>query len=357
MVGAVRGRIPNSLDVDPLVDLAVTLRNQMPRRLDERFGGGHEEEIALQDALGGRELLLRLLEVKVDVERAHKVGDGVAVFVPFLPDHSHEVLELLLVLARVAAAAAVRDDRGGQVAQHPGAVGLDGVDEGRLEEQVGERLARGLVVEEGEEGPVDEPGAVLQLRERVVEQLGVDRLLDFRDLLHGHVPVEREDVAGQLAPGGRADLVGVGRQDAELVEQVRGVGVVAAVVLEAAVGVQHVDHGARHAVLLLQELQVGHLVAAQVRHNALVVQQRVDPARLLGEVLQLRQHLLAFAVELLGHVVAVVDLLPQVGDIVGHVGRLEQRILGLEDPLRALFLLAGEEFEEGEYQMAVKVGN
>jgi len=66
------------------------------------------------------------------------------------------------------------------------------------------------VVEEGEQRPVDQPGAVLELCEWVVEEACVDDLLELVDLLHGRVPVDGEDLAGELSPGGLALLVAVG---------------------------------------------------------------------------------------------------------------------------------------------------
>lgn len=66
------------------------------------------------------------------------------------------------------------------------------------------------MVEEGEQRPVDQPGAVLQLCKGVVEEARVNGLLELVDLLDGRVPVDGEDFAGELAPGGLALLVVVG---------------------------------------------------------------------------------------------------------------------------------------------------
>jgi hypothetical protein len=63
------------------------------------------------------------------------------------------------------------------------------------------------VVEEGEQRPVDQPCALGQLCEGVVEEAGVDGLLELVDLLDGGVPVDGEDLAGELSPGGLALLV------------------------------------------------------------------------------------------------------------------------------------------------------
>ena len=185
----------------------------MPRGINKCVGGAEQEEVVLENLLGLAELLLGLLKVKVNVQGLDEVGDGVGVLVALLPDNADQVLELALVLIRVAAPVAAGDDGGGQVAQDPRAVCLDGVDVGGGEEHFGEGFAGGLVVEEREERPVDQPGAVLQLGERVVEQACVDLLLDLVDLLDGAVPVDGQDLAGQLAPGGLALLVVVGGLD------------------------------------------------------------------------------------------------------------------------------------------------
>lgn len=127
-----------------------------------------------------------------------------------MPDDPNQVLQLLLVLVRVPALVAAGDDGGSEVAQDPRAVCLDGVDVCGGEEHLGEGLARGFVVEEGEERPVEQPCAVLQLCERVVEEARVDDFLDLIDLLDGGVPVDGEDLAGELSPCGFALLVAVG---------------------------------------------------------------------------------------------------------------------------------------------------
>ena len=314
----------DSLDVDPLVDLAVALRDEMSRCVHKLVCRAEQEEVVLENLLGLAQLLLGLLKVKVDVQGLDEVGDGVAVLVALLAHDADEVLELLLVLIGVARLAAVGDDGGGEVAQYPGAVCLDGVDVGGGEEHVGQALAGGLVVEEGEQGPVDQPGAVLQLGEGVVEEAGVDGLLELVDLLDGRVPVDAQDLAGQLAPRGLALLVVVGGEDAEAVEQLGGVRVDAARVLEAAELVELVDHLDGDAVRVLEVRQVLRLVGAQVGHHALVVEQARDLARLLLEPVAALDDGVALLLVLVGHVVEVVHLLVQLAHEVGHVGDLEQ---------------------------------
>jgi hypothetical protein len=58
---------------------------------------------------------------------------------------------------------------------------------------------------------VDQPRALLQLCQRVVEQPCVDVLFDLVNLLEAGLPVYRQDLAGELAPGGLAGLVVIGR--------------------------------------------------------------------------------------------------------------------------------------------------
>lgn len=161
------------LDIDTLVNLAVAFRDEVAGRVDKRLGRGNQEEVALENLLGLTELALGLFEIKVDTERGNKLGDGVTVLVKLLLDDTDEILELLLVGARVAGAIAVGDYRSGEVPEDPGARGLDGVDESGGEEELDQDIAGGVVVEEGEQSPMDEESAVLELRKRVVVELGM----------------------------------------------------------------------------------------------------------------------------------------------------------------------------------------
>lgn len=186
----------------------------------ECFAGSDKEEVAAQDLVGLAELLLSLFEVKVDVESLDKLADGVGVLVGFLSDNADQVLELLLVrvLAVLASGTvAVGDDSSGEVTKDPGAGGLDGVDVCGREEEVGELVACGLVVEEGEERPVDQPGAVLELGQGVAEQACVNVLADLLHLLHGGFPVGGKNVRGEFTPCCGRDLVVVGALESMLV--------------------------------------------------------------------------------------------------------------------------------------------
>lgn len=127
----------------------------MSRRIDELIRSTEQEEVVLQNLLGLAELLLCLLKVKVNVESLDEVGHGVVVLVALLSDDPDEVLELLLVLIRVSALVTASDDGSDEIAEDPRAICLDGVDVCGGEEHVGKGLARRLVVEEGEQRPVE----------------------------------------------------------------------------------------------------------------------------------------------------------------------------------------------------------
>lgn len=223
-------------------DLAVALADEVAGGLDKGIGGGGEEEVGAADVLGHAESLAGGVEVVGNVEGVDELGDGVGVLVGLLADVADDVLELLLLGGRVAGTGAAGDDGGNQVAQDPRAAGLDGVDVGGGEEHVEDGLAGALVVEQGEQSPVDQHGAVVELSAGVVEELGVNVLADVLELVDGSVPVGRKDFASKLAPRRGRDLVIVGGQNAELVEHIGGGAVLAASELELAKVVEGVDH-------------------------------------------------------------------------------------------------------------------
>lgn len=99
----------------------------MARRVDESIGGSEKEEVRSADFLGEQELALGLLKIKIDIESAHKVSDGVCVLVGLLLDNANDIFKLFLVLTRVARPISTGDNGGRQVAQNPRTAGLDGI--------------------------------------------------------------------------------------------------------------------------------------------------------------------------------------------------------------------------------------
>ena len=79
---------------------------------------------------------------------------------------------------------------------------------------------------------------MLELRERVVEELRVDGLFDFVDFLHHAVPLRGQYLRSQFSPSGGGDFVVVGRKNTELIEQMCRVLVTATIVLKASIVVK-----------------------------------------------------------------------------------------------------------------------
>lgn len=111
--------------------------------------------------------------------------------------------------------------------------------------------------------------------------------------------------------------------------------------------------------LLLKELQVGHLVTTQIAHDVLATQKIRQLACLLLIVVQLLQDLLALLVELCRRLRETVDFLLQVTDEIRHVGGLQQLVLGLRDLERLGVVILGDlascELQQREDQVSVEV--
>lgn len=146
-------------------------------------------------------------------------------------------------------------------------------------------------------------------------------------------------------------------QHAEAVQQLGGMRVDAAAVLELAKLVQAVDVVEGDAVAVLEVLQVLRLVGAQVGHDVLVVQQLRDLGGGGLELVALAQDLLALGSEVGGRLVEAVDLLVQLAHKVGHVGRAQQGQQQLLLLGRLLGVLVAGEVEQREQQVAVEVGH
>ena len=230
------------LDVDSLMDLAVALGDQMSGSLDKAICGRNEEEIGTEHLLGFGEFLLRLLEIEIDVERLDEVGYRVLVFVVLLLDNTDDILELLLVLSGVSCAVSVGDDSCCEVSEDPRAGGLNRVYEWCGEEEFANGVTASLVVEEREQSPVNEPCSVGELCEWVAEELGIDRFLDLLHLLHSNLPVCGKDLRRELSPCSGGNLVIIGGENSELVEEFGSCLVVSAAVLEVSKVVQNIDH-------------------------------------------------------------------------------------------------------------------
>lgn len=198
---------------------------------------------------------------------------------------------------------------------------------------------------------------MLQLGERVVEEARVDGLLDLHDLLHCALPVDCQDIAGQLPPCCGVDFVVVGGEDAELVEQLSSRGVVSTGILELSKIIQLIHHLRSHAVVLLEVVHVAVLVTPQVVDDIFTREQRLNLLRLLLKDAPSLEHFFAFRGIFRGSVGERVQVCVEVADEVVHIGLFEERIFQLGDVFgrlvfRRLFLL---EVEEREHEVAVEV--
>jgi hypothetical protein len=152
-------------------------------------------------------------------------------------------------------------------------------------------------------------------------------------------------------------ILHISYQNAEPVQQISGILVNTAAVLEAAKLVQLVDHVECNAVCVLQVRQILHLVRSQVGDDVLVVQKPRNLARLLDQLVASLQDLLALLLVLVGHVVQVVHILVELAHEVGHVGGLEQLQQHLLLVQRLLGILVGGEAEQRVDQVSVEVGH
>jgi hypothetical protein len=116
-----------------------------------------------------------------------------------------------------------------------------------------------------------------------------------------------------------------------------------------------------YTVILLQEVQVGNLVAAQVVDDVLLAQEFGDLARLVLELLEAREDLLALLLELGGGLFGTIKLHLQAADEIDHVGGLEQLILGSGELEGLGIIVFGDlvvgELEEREDEVSVEVSD
>lgn len=262
----------NSLDVHPLVDLAVSLRDEVPSVLEEELGlvlAAREEEVVGNDLLGEAQALLGALKVELGVQPGDELRERVLVLVGLALNRADNLLERvrpLLAGNPSREREPVRDNDGkDEVAEEVRARRPESREVRRREEELEEEREALRVVEENEERPVEEPapglelskvptlagrgggrggrGTALGLRPGVDASKGrtgprVDEVLEFVDLLERVVPGSAEDVGRKLAPVGREVEVEVRREDEEVVEVLRRAAVVSVGELELAVMVE-----------------------------------------------------------------------------------------------------------------------
>ena len=107
--------------------------------------------------------------------------------------------------------------------------------------------------------------------------------------------------------------------------------------------------------LLLQEFQIGDLVAPELRCDLLVDKKLINLTGLFGEKRKPLKYFFPLPRKFFWYLITVIDLLPQGCDVVGHVSRFEKLVFRLRNLKASLFFLTRKEFEQWEDQMTVKV--
>lgn len=183
------------------MDPAKHLGNEPSSIVDEVVGEAGEEEVATDDRLGDRQLLLSLVEVKVDVQVLEEARDGIRVLVLFHLDNLDELADRITVLAgsRRLDRSSRNDGGRDEVSEEVRARCLDRVEIRGREEHFHQALVTLALaqVPKDEKRPVQQPCTGLQLRDRLVHRRAVgvvNDIFQIPDLDHGGLPVSRQDV-------------------------------------------------------------------------------------------------------------------------------------------------------------------
>ena len=196
------------------MDAAVGLKDEGPGPFHELLPQANQEKVGAQQPVALLQRRLRALEVVVDEQALQDAGDGIAVRILLLDQDPHQVLQLV-------APPLVDHHRGSQVAQQVPRVGLDGGHVAVLEAEVDDGVASVLVIEEHEEGPVQQPRALRQLLHRVGPHLGVNDLLQPGEVLLRLLPVLHQNVGRKLAPQGADAALRAGAQRPVVAQELR----------------------------------------------------------------------------------------------------------------------------------------
>lgn len=160
----------------------IRFRNQMSRTLNKLLRQTSQEKITLQHRLNLHQLLLRQFEIKINIQSRNKLSNRIRILIRLLLNDTNEFANLFLICIRITFAEMGSHYGGSNVSKDPGGGGLDGVDVGGGEEEFAEGFATVFGVEEGEEGPVDQPRSMVQLYRWIREGLLSKNVME-RDVL------------------------------------------------------------------------------------------------------------------------------------------------------------------------------
>uniref|UniRef100_A0A8R7QIQ5 Uncharacterized protein n=1 Tax=Triticum urartu TaxID=4572 RepID=A0A8R7QIQ5_TRIUA len=311
------------------------------------FDALSQERIIQYNLLALDKLLLSAIKIILDIQALQEFNDGILVAVLLLLDDLDEFLKHV-------PSPLVHNNCSSKVPQKMGSVGLDSIEVPVLEEEVDDPVPSILMVEEDEEAPVHEPYPAVELVDRRRgEAAGINHLLEPVELLLRDIPVLHQYLGRQLPPQGAQAPLAVGAQSAVLGQEIGGVRVHPALVLELGVLVEGLDLVRADLVALLEHVEVVLLVGVELLHELRAGEEGDDGRDGLLEGPEPLDDLGAAGDHVGGDVVGAVERLVDVHGVVDHVGAAEEADLAPQDLLVGVHPALLEELQHREHQVGV----
>mmetsp|Transcript_3668 Transcript_3668/g.5568 ORF Transcript_3668/g.5568 Transcript_3668/m.5568 type:complete len:395 (+) Transcript_3668:347-1531(+) len=204
--------ISDHCNLDALVNTAISLKDMHAGIFQKLLTERVQEIIVLKQGLTLSQFLLSGFKVKLNEKSIHKLGDGVRVGVALLLDDLQQILH--------CGSLSLADDHGGgKVSEDVGAGGLDDGKVALVEKQFQQGISSIGMVEEDEETPMNQPGALLASHNGrscfVIDQT----LKDF-EIRKSVFPLSHQNFGGKFPPEGVEGFVLIGGEVAEVTQKV-----------------------------------------------------------------------------------------------------------------------------------------
>lgn len=306
-----------------------------------------QERIIQYNLLALDQLLLSAIKIILDIQALQEFDDGILVDVLLLLDDLDELLKHV-------PSPLIDNNCSSKVPQKMGSVGLDSIQVPVLEEEVDDPVPSILMVEEDEEAPVHQPYPAVELVDRRRgEAAGVNHLLEPVELLLRDIPVLHQYLRRKLAPEGAEAPLAVGAESTVLGQEISGIGVHPALILELGVLVERLDLVRADVVALLEHVEVVLLVGVELLHELRAGEEGDDGRDRLLEGPEPLDDLGAAGDHVGGDFVGAVERLVDVHGVVDHVGAAEEADLAPQDFLVGVDPALLEELQHGQDQMGV----
>jgi hypothetical protein len=197
------------VQIDTTVDLAVAFEYVQTGILHKLLLQRPEEDITLQNLLSQLQLCLSGTKVALNVKSLDELGDGVCVLVGLLLDGADQFLQLILLLL-------VGNNSDGKESENVRASHLNSAQVAVVEEPLNDTSAARRVVEEDEQGPVNEPCALLELLKGSSEALGVNNFAESVEGQSGGFPLLHKDLSAQNTPKSSSGQLAIVRKITEV---------------------------------------------------------------------------------------------------------------------------------------------